>query len=78
MNKLYEYKNVQDLENYYMLVKALNDTAKDLGLTKFISIAEQHEIASRDNNKELIDTDYAKLRMESIKVIDLLKKYLGR
>ena len=78
MNKLYEYKNSQDLGNYYMLIKALNDSAKDLGLTSFIILAEQHENASRENNKELIDAGYPKLRMESIKVLDILKKYLGR
>ena len=78
MNKLYEYKTAKDLENYYILVRALKEKALILGLTKFANIAKDQEQYSKENNQEYIDHNYSKLKMESIRINDILKKYFGK
>ena len=76
--QLYEYKNNSDLDNYCILCRAIKDEADSLGFINFSKLAAEHEQASKDKNIEYIDSNYAKLKMESIKTLDVLKKYLGK
>jgi HPt (histidine-containing phosphotransfer) domain-containing protein len=78
MNRLYEYKNAHDLENYYIAVKSLKEIASSLGFTKFANVAEKHEQASRESKQDYLDRDYPKLKMESIRINDILKEYFGK
>ena len=78
MNRLYEYKTAQDLENYYIAVKDLKEIASSLGFTAFANVAGKQEQASKESKQEYIDRDYPKLKMESIRINDILKKYLGK
>ena len=78
LDQLYEYKNNSDLDNYCILCRAIKDEADSLGFINFSKLAAEHEQASKDKNIEYIDSNYAKLKMESIKTLDVLKKYLGK
>ena len=76
--QLYEYKNSDDIDSYYILCKALKEEANEIGFTKFAEIAAEHENACKDKNMDFINANYTKLKMESLRVSDVLKKYLGK
>ena len=78
MAQLYDYKRNQDFNNYSNVARTLKTEARYLGFKKFAEIAEEHENASQENDLDFINSNYPKIKMESIRILDLLQKYLGR
>ena len=78
MNALFEYKNNSNLEDYAIITHALKTEARYLGFDKFSDLAYEHELNAKENNLEFIVNNYPKLKMESIRIYDLVKKYLGK
>ncbi len=78
MAKLYDYRKNQDLNSYKNIAQSLKTEARYLGFKKFAEIAEEHENASQENDLDFINRNYPKIKMESIRILDLLQKYLGR
>lgn len=78
MNLLFEYKNSNNLSEYAVLAHALKTEARYLGFDKFSDLAYEHELNAKENNLDYILSNYPKIKMESIRIYDLVKKYLGK
>ena len=78
MDELYRYKNEANPEEYGIIAHALKTEAKYLGFDAFSDLAYEHELNAREKNIEFINKNYPKLKMESIRIQDLVKKYLRK
>ena len=78
MSALFKYRNEQNMEDYCIVTHALKTEAKYLGFDKFSELAYEHELNAREKNIDYITSNYPKLKMESIRIQDLVKKYLGK
>jgi CheY-like chemotaxis protein len=78
INLLFDFKISNDLEKYGSCAKELKNLANRIGYNSFANIVQDHEQAANEKNTEFIIKNYIKLKMESNKVKDLLKKYLGK
>ena len=72
-----KYKNEQNMEDYAILVHALKSDAKYLGFTELADIAYVHELASKANNVDEVDSKYEELMNVVNKYTELAKRYLG-
>ena len=66
-----------NLKEYSIDVHALKSDSKYLGLTKLAEISYNHEIKSKENDKEYIDEHFNELMNEYNRIIDILNKYIG-
>lgn len=71
-----KYKDSQNMEDYAILVHALKSDSKYLGFTSLADIAYEHELASKANNVDEVNSKYDKLMNEVNKYTDLANKYL--
>ena len=78
MNLLYGYKNENVLSSYEDSIHHLKIYATKLGFKKFEELLNEHELAAKEKNREFIKNNYTKLKMESLHVSELIKKYIGR
>ncbi len=78
INQLFECKNNEDLENYSIIANSLKSDARQLGFNEFADLAYEHELSSKEKNIDFITSNYPRLKMESIRISDLIKKYLGK
>lgn len=76
--KLENFKNKKDLKNYAIEVHSLKSDLKTIG---FYEIAEkypyQHELKSKDNNLEYINSNFEELKKAMNNIKNICKKYLG-
>ena len=72
------YKESADMANYAILVHSLKSDAKYFGFDHLAQIAYKHEIESKANNINFIYDDFNTLFLESSKVVELAKQYLGK
>ena len=77
LNNLALYKVENDLYNYSIVVHSLKSNAKYFGFEKLAELALDHETNSKANNKNYIDEHFNELRDEVIRVLSLVKEYLG-
>ena len=75
---LFEFKNSNSLDRYYACVSEMKKQAAQLGFTKFSEKLYEHELASKDDNSDFINNNFSKLKMESVSINNIIKKYLGR
>lgn len=75
MNKLSEYISTEDLENYSILTHALKIEARYLGFNDFADLVNEQELAAKEKRLDYLINNYPKLKMESIRIYDLTKKY---
>lgn len=76
--KIEEYKNIGDMPNYAILVHAMKSDSKYLGFTKLAELSYNHEMASKANDVDYVNNNYAELMEEANRIINLLKEYLGK
>lgn len=74
---LESYKEAQNMEDYAILVHAIKSDSKYLGFTELADIAYEHELASKANNIDEVNTKYTKLMKTIDKYTKLAEKYLG-
>ena len=74
-NRIIEYKNKSDMENYAIEVHSLKSDSKYLGLMKLSDIAYQHELKSKENNIEYVNEHFNELEDEYKKDLEVIKKY---
>lgn len=72
------YYNLGDLVNYEVLVHAMKSDSKYLGFTTLAELSYQHELASKENNMQFVRDNYQSLMMETHRITNLVKQYLGR
>ncbi len=78
MNELFGYKINSNTTEYGTCAKELKDLANRIGYNDFANKIAEHEQAGKEKNLTFINSNFTKLKMESIKVTDTIKKYLGR
>ena len=71
------YYNAQDMPNYAILVHAQKSDSKYLGFTKLAELSYNHEMASKANNIEYVQSNIQELITESNRVVSVIKSYLG-
>lgn len=77
-NKLMEYKNSSDMPNYAILVHSIKSDSKYLGFTNLANLALDHEMKSKENDINYVNEHYFELENEINRIVDIIKKYLGR
>ena len=78
LSKLQSYKEVADMQNYSIQVHALKSDAKYFGFDVLADLAYQHEVESKVNNIYFVYENYDKLIEEAVKIVEVVKKYLGK
>ena len=76
--KLIEYKNLNDMENYSILVHSIKSDSKYLGFTDLAQIAYDHELKSKENDTSYVNSNFNFLQDEINRIINIIKKYLGK
>ncbi|MCI9435098.1 MAG: response regulator [Bacilli bacterium] len=74
--KLEQFKNSNDMGNYAIEVHALKSDSKYLGFTKLAELALNHEMKSKENNIEYINSNYNGLISELDNILEIIKKYI--
>ncbi len=72
-----KYKEEQNMPDYAILVHALKSDSKYLGFKELADIAYEHEMASKANNVDEVDSKFDKLMKTVDKYTELANKYLG-
>ena len=76
--KINEYKNNGDMENYAILVHAMKGDSKYLGFTKLAELSLNHQLKSQDGDISYVNDNFDDLMKEVDRIIDVIKKYLGK
>ena len=77
LDKLKEYLNNLDMENYAILVHAMKSDSKYLGFKKLAELSLEHEMASKANNVDLVKSKFDELMEEANRITALAIKYIG-
>ncbi len=78
LKKLQEFKEIGDMANYAIQVHSLKSDARYFGFETLADIAYKHEMESKANNMYFVTNDFDELMKEAHKIINLVKKYMGR
>ena len=74
--KLLDYKN-NDMENYAIVVHSIKSDSKYLGFTTLAELAYNHEMESKANNIDYVNSNYDELMREVNRIINVIKEYIG-
>ena len=74
-NRINEYKNNNDMENYAIDVHSLKSDCKYLGFMSLADVAYQHELKSKENDREYVNNNFQALETEYNKVLEIVKNY---
>ena len=77
LDKLKEYLDNLDMENYAILVHAMKSDSKYLGFKKLAELSLEHEMASKANNVDLVKSKFDELMEEANRITALAIKYMG-
>lgn len=72
------YKEIGDMANYAIQVHSLKSDARYFGFETLAEIAYKHELESKANNMYFVTENYDELVLESNRIVNLVKKYMGR
>lgn len=75
INKIEEYKNNHDMENYAIEVHAMKGDSKYLGFTKLAELSFNHQLKSQENDFKYIEDNYEELMKEANRIITIISKY---
>lgn len=73
--KLTNYKNNGDMENYAVEVHSLKSDCKYLGFTSLADIAYEHELKSKDNDLDYVNNNFDKLVAEKNRLLRIIEPY---
>ena len=74
-NRIVDYKNNSDMENYAIEVHSLKSDSKYLGLMKLADIAYQHELKSKEKDVNYVNEHFSELEDEFNLAMSIIKKY---
>lgn len=77
LQNIEKYKNERNMEDYAILVHALKSDSKYLGFMELADIAYAHEMASKANNVDEVNSKYEDLMHIVAKYTEIANKYLG-
>lgn len=75
-NRIVEYKNSGDMENYSIEVHSLKSDCKYLGFMTLADVAYQHELKSKENDSTFVNDNFKELEDEYHKVLEVASKYV--
>jgi response regulator RpfG family c-di-GMP phosphodiesterase len=75
---LFDHKNTDNIDKYYVCSSEMKKQALKLGFNNFATILAEHETAAKEKNTEYITSNFSKIKMESLTVKSIIKKYIGR
>ena len=75
-NKIVEYKNSGNMPEYAIEVHSLKSDCKYLGFMKLADISYQHELKSKENDSEFVNSNFDLLESEYKKVLEIAKNYV--
>ena len=76
VQRILDYKAKNDMPNYAIEVHAMKSDSKYLGFTKLAEISYEHEMKSKENNSEFVNSDYPRLETELNKILEIVKNYI--
>ena len=77
LERLKNYKEINDMSNYAIEAHSLKSDARYLGFTKLAELAYDHELKAKAGDRFYIVQHYDELITETKRIIELSKKYIG-
>ena len=77
VNKFNEYKAAGDMVNYEIIVHALKSNCRTLGFMNTGEMFYQHELASKQNDVNYVNSHYDELINEVKRIYSILTTYKG-
>ena len=74
-NRIVQYRDQKDMENYAIDVHSLKSDCKYLGFMTLADIAYQHELKSKENDYSYVVQHFSELEAEYKKVLEIAKNY---
>ena len=75
-NRIVSNKNKNDMKNYSIDVHSLKSDSKYFGFTELARISYEHELKSKDDNKEFVKDNFNELEKEYNRIIEVVNNYL--
>lgn len=75
LSKIDNYKNMNDMANYAILVHAMKSNARSFGFMKLGDIAYNHEMASKQGDINYVNEHYNEFLSEVKEVKEIISKY---
>jgi response regulator RpfG family c-di-GMP phosphodiesterase len=75
--RLKENKENGNMKDYSIDVHALKSDSKYLGFTKLAELSYNHELKSKEDDKEYVNKHYDSLMNEANRIMNIVRKYLG-
>lgn len=73
--KIDNFKNASDMNNYSILVHAMKSNARSFGFMKLGDICYAHELASKANDVDYVNSHYNELLNAANEVKSIIEKY---
>lgn len=70
-----QYRESGDMENYAIQVHALKSDSKYLGFKELAEYSYQHEMKSKEGNKDYVNDHFDELMSEYSRIYDIIKEY---
>lgn len=77
LSNMEKYVEENNMEDYAILAHSLKSDSKYLGFAKLSEIALEHEMRGKNNDSSYIKSNFKILKDETLRIIDIVKKYLG-
>lgn len=77
ISNIKNYKELEDMPNYAILVHSLKSDSKYFGFDKLADLAYQHEMASKANDIVFVNDNFELLMNEADKIINVVKEYIN-
>ena len=77
-NKIISYKNNNDMTNYAIEVHSLKSDAKYFGFTKLAELSLNHELKSKDNDIDYVNSNFNELELEYKRILNIVGNYLNK
>ena len=77
LNTLEGYKNSGDLANYAILVHAMKSNARSFGFMKLGEVCYNHEMASKANDINYVNSNFEKVRNNVLEVYNMITEYIN-
>lgn len=78
LKNIQNFKEIGDMANYAIQVHSLKSDARYFGFEALAEVAYKHELESKANNLFFVTENYDALIKEANRIINLVKKYMGR
>ena len=75
-NRIVSNKNKEDMRNYSIDVHSLKSDSKYFGFTELARISYEHELKSKEDNKEFVKDNFNELEKEYNRKIEVVNNYM--